>query len=117
MAMDTATPGDMRAPGAAQGVWAIETAMDELAVATGRDPIELRLQNYAERDQNHKKKYSSKELKECYRQGAERFGWSERRATPRTSRRGTALFGHGMSGGVWESVQMAASAKASLSSD
>ena len=53
VAMDTATPGDMRAPGAAQGVWAIETAMDELAVVTGRDPIALRLQNYAERDQNH----------------------------------------------------------------
>ena len=45
VSMDTSTPGDMRAPGAAQGVWAIETAMDELAVATGSDPVELRLRN------------------------------------------------------------------------
>ena len=117
VAMDTATPGDMRAPGAAQGVWAIETAMDELAVATGRDPIALRLQNYAERDQNHDKKYSSKELKECYRQGAEVFGWSQRKATPRSIRRGTALVGHGMAGGVWESPQQPAAAKASLAPD
>ncbi len=117
VAMDTATPGDMRAPGAAQGVWAIETAMDELAVATGRDPIALRLQNYAERDQNHDKKYSSKELKECYRQAAEVFGWSKRNATPRSTRRGTALVGHGMAGGVWESPQMPAAAKASLAPD
>ena len=117
VAMDTATPGDMRAPGAAQGVWAIETAMDELAVLAGRDPIALRLQNYAERDQNHDKKYSSKELKECYRQGAEIFGWSERQATPRSNRRGTALVGHGMAGGVWESPQMPAAAKASLAPD
>ena len=117
VAMDTATPGDMRAPGAAQGVWAIETAMDELAVETGRDPIALRLQNYAERDQNHDKKYSSKELKECYRQGAERFDWSERKATPRSNRRGTALVGHGMAGGVWESPQQPAAAKASLAPD
>ena len=117
VAMDTSTPGDMRAPGAAQGVWAIETAMDELAVATGRDPIALRLQNYADRDQNHDKKYSSKELKECYRQGAESFGWSKRNTTPRSTRRGTALVGHGMAGGVWESPQMPAAAKASLAPD
>lgn len=114
VAMDTATPGDMRAPGAAQGVWAIETAMDELAVATGRDPVELRLQNYAEKDQNHDKKYSSKELKACYQQAAERFRWSERKPTPRTERRGTALVGRGMAGGVWEAPQMPAAAKATL---
>ncbi len=117
VAMDVSTPGDMRAPGAAQGVWAIETAMDELAVATGRDPVELRLLNYADKDQNHDKKYSSKELKECYRQGAERFRWSERRPTPRTEHRGHALVGRGMAGGVWESPQMPAAAKASLSPD
>lgn len=115
--MDTATPGDMRAPGAAQGIWAIETAMDELAVTTGRDPLELRLQNYAEKDQNHDKKYSSKELKACYAQGAALFRWDERRSTPRSERRGSALVGRGMAGGVWESVQMPAAAKASLAPD
>ncbi len=117
VAMDISTPGDMRAPGAAQGIWAIETAMDELAAETGRDPIELRVQNYADEDQNHEKKYSSKELKECYRQGAERFRWSERRSKPRTERRGHALVGRGMAGGVWESPQMPAAAKATLAPD
>ena len=117
VSMDISTPGDMRAPGAAQGVWAIETAMDELAVATGRDPLELRLQNYADKDQNHDKKYSSKELKECYAQGAAFFGWHERKTTPRSERRGTALVGRGMAGGVWEAVQMPAAAKVTLAVD
>ena len=117
VAMDTSTPGDMRAPGAAQGVWAIETAMDELAVATGRDPIDLRLENYADKDQNHDKKYSSKELKACYAQGAELFRWNERNTTPRSERRGTALVGRGMAGGVWEAPQMPAAAKATLAPD
>ena len=117
ISMDTSTPGDMRAPGAAQGVWAIETAMDELAVATGTDPVELRLQNYAEKDQNHDKKYSSKELKACYAQGASLFRWHERKAAARSERRGTALVGRGMAGGVWESPQMPAAAKATLAAD
>ena len=117
VSMDTSTPGDMRAPGAAQGIWAIETAMDELAVAMGRDPIELRLQNYADKDQNHDKSYSSKELKACYAQGAARFRWNERKSTPRSERRGTALVGRGMAGGVWEAVQMPAAAKATLAPD
>ena len=117
VSMDISTPGDMRAPGAVQGVWAIETAMDELAVATGRDPVDLRLQNYAEKDQNHGKKYSSKELKACYAQGAAMFRWNERKPTPRTERRGTALVGRGMAGGVWESPQMPAAAKATLTPD
>lgn len=115
--MDISSPCDMRAPGAAQGVWAIETAMDELAVATGVDPVELRLLNYAEKDQNHGKKYSSKELKACYEQGAALFGWSKRRATSRSERRGTALVGRGMAGGIWEATQMPAEAKATLTQD
>ena len=117
VAMDISTPGDMRAPGAAQGVWAIETAMDELAVATGRDPVQLRLDNYAEKDQNHDKKYSSKELKACYEQAATAFRWNERKPTPRSERRGTALVGRGMAGGIWESPQMPAAAKATLTPD
>ena len=117
VAMDISTPGDMRAPGAAQGVWAIETAMDELAVATGRDPVQLRLDNYAEKDQNHDKKYSSKELKACYEQAAAAFRWNERKPTPRSERRGTALVGRGMAGGIWESPQMPAAAKAELTPD
>ena len=60
--------------------------MDELAFATGVDPIELRLKNYAEKDQNEDKPFTSKELRACYAQGAERFGWSKRSAEPRSMR-------------------------------
>jgi xanthine dehydrogenase YagR molybdenum-binding subunit len=74
--LDVNTPCDMRAPGAAWGLYALECAMDELAVKLGMDPIELRLKNCAEKDQNEGTPFSSKELRACYRQGAERFGWA-----------------------------------------
>ena len=86
--LDLPTPCDMRAPGAVWGVFALECAMDELAVKLGIDPVELRLKNYAEEDQNDGKPFSSKELRECYRQGAERFGWARRDPSPRSMRRG-----------------------------
>src|SRR5207244_4003820 len=115
--LDLNTPCDMRAPGAAWGVYALECAMDELAAELGMDPVELRLKNYAERDQNEDKPFSSKELRACYRQGAERFGWARRHPTPRSMRDGSALIGWGMAGGVWESSQLPAAAKAVLTPD
>ena len=59
----------MRAPGAVWGLFALECAMDELAIGLEIDPVELRLRNYAEEDQNEGKPFSSKELRECYRPG------------------------------------------------
>ncbi|WP_375765889.1 xanthine dehydrogenase family protein molybdopterin-binding subunit [Archangium gephyra] len=115
--LDTYTPIDMRAPGAAMGVYALECAMDELAYAVGMDPLELRLKNYAERDQNEDKPFSSKELRACYQQGAERFGWARRTPAPRSMRDGKQLIGWGMATGVWEAMQQEASAKAVLSID
>ncbi|AKJ04980.1 xanthine dehydrogenase YagR molybdenum-binding subunit [Archangium gephyra] len=115
--LDTYTPIDMRAPGAAVGVYALECAMDELAYAAGIDPLELRLKNYAERDQNEDKPFSSKELRACYQQGAERFGWARRTPAPRSMREGKQLIGWGMATGVWEAMQQEASAKAVLSID
>src|SRR6202790_1496867 len=76
--LDLATPCDMRAPSAATAVYALECAMDELAVALKLDPLELRLRCYSERDQNNDRPYSSKALRDCYRQGAEAFGWDKR---------------------------------------
>jgi len=111
------TPGDMRAPGATLGVYALEAAMDELAYATGVDPIELRLKNYAEKDQNEGKPFSSKELRACYSQGAERFGWSKRSREPRSMREGRELIGWGMATGVWEAMMQQTSARAVLSAD
>jgi xanthine dehydrogenase YagR molybdenum-binding subunit len=104
--LDLATPSDMRAPGAATGVYALECAMDELAVALKLDPLELRLRCYSERDQNADVPYTSKQLRECYRQGAAAFGWSKRSAEPRSMRDSSELVGWGMATGVWEALQM-----------
>ena len=96
----------MRAPGAATGVYALECAMDELAVALKLDPLELRLRCYSDRDQNEDMPYTSKQLRECYRQGAEAFGWDKRNPEPRSMRDGSDLVGWGMATGVWEALQM-----------
>ncbi|WP_262269341.1 xanthine dehydrogenase family protein molybdopterin-binding subunit [Microvirga yunnanensis] len=115
--VDTYTPIDMRAPGAAIGVAAIETAMDELAYATGVDPIELRLRNYAEVDEADKKTFTSKELRACYQVGAERFGWAKRNPEPRSMREGRELVGWGMATGVWEAIMQKTAARAVLTRD
>jgi xanthine dehydrogenase YagR molybdenum-binding subunit len=115
--LDAATPADMRAPGATTGVYALETAMDELAYAAGIDPVELRLKNYSEKDENDDKPYTSKELRECYRQGAERIGWSRRTPEPRSMREGKELVGLGMATGCWEAFMQKASASAKLTAD
>jgi xanthine dehydrogenase YagR molybdenum-binding subunit len=115
--LDFYTPIDMRAPGAAWGVYALECAMDELAYQLGMDPLALRLKNYAEKDQNEDKPFSSKELRECYRQGAEKFGWARRNHEPRSMGKGGKLIGWGMATGAWEAQQRKASAKAVLTLD
>jgi xanthine dehydrogenase YagR molybdenum-binding subunit len=104
--LDLATPCDMRAPSAATAVYALECAMDELAVALRLDPLELRLLCYSDRDQNSDRPYSSKSLRDCYRQGAESFGWDKRNPEPRSMRDGTELVGWGMATGVWEALQV-----------
>ncbi len=114
--LDVYTPLDMRAPGAASGMIGLECAMDELACAAGIDPVQLRLANFAERNGNQDKPYSSKELRACYEQGAQRFGWNKRNPEPRSMRQGRQLVGWGMAGGVWEAMQMKASASASIDS-
>ena len=96
----------MRAPGGGGGVYALECAMDELAVKLELDPVELRLRNYSDRDQNADKPYTSKELRECYAQGAAAFGWAKRNPAPRSMRDGSELVGWGMATGVWEAMQM-----------
>jgi xanthine dehydrogenase YagR molybdenum-binding subunit len=115
--LDHNTPCDMRAPGGAEGMYAIECAMDELAYAAGVDPLELRLINYSDRDQIEDKPYSSKKLRECYAQGAERFGWSKRNREPRSMRDGNELVGWGMATGIWEAMQLKASARAVLTAN
>ncbi len=115
VSLDVNSPCDMRAPGAAWGVYAIECAMDELAVKLGMDPVELRLRNYTDKDYNEGKPFSSKELRACYQQGAEKFGWTRRDPKPRSMREGHNLVGWGMASGVWDAMQLEASARAVLS--
>ncbi|MGB3485342.1 MAG: xanthine dehydrogenase family protein molybdopterin-binding subunit [Mycobacterium sp.] len=99
--LDTPPTWAMRAPNEAPGAFAIETAMDELAVATGVDPVELRLRNYATTLPGTDRRWTSKRLDECYRLGAIRFGWDRRTATPATSRDGQWLVGMGMATAIY----------------
>ena len=115
--LDLPTPCDMRAPGAATGVYALECAMDELAVALKIDPLELRIRNYSDRDQNDDLPYTSKQLRECYRQGAEAFGWGKRNPEPRSMRDGSELVGWGMATGVWEALQVETAASIVLTAN
>jgi xanthine dehydrogenase YagR molybdenum-binding subunit len=115
--LDLPTPNDMRAPGAATGVFALESAMDELAVGLKLDPVELRLRCYSDRDQNENLPYTSKQLRECYRQGAEAFGWDKRTPEPRSMRDGSELVGWGMATGVWEALQMPMAARIVLTAN
>jgi xanthine dehydrogenase YagR molybdenum-binding subunit len=115
--LDTSTPSDMRAPGATSGVYALEVAMDEMAHQLKLDPLEFRLKNYAEKDANDDKPFSSKELRAAYEQGAEKFGWSERTAEPRSMRDGRELVGYGMATGCWEAMMQPHSASAALTAD
>jgi xanthine dehydrogenase YagR molybdenum-binding subunit len=109
--LDVPTSSDMRAPGAATGVYALESAMDELAVALKLDPVELRLRCYSDRDQNEDIPYTSKALRECYREGAEAFGWNKRKPEPRSMRDGSELVGWGMATGIWEALQVPVAAR------
>ncbi|WP_425930225.1 xanthine dehydrogenase family protein molybdopterin-binding subunit [Pseudomonas sp. NyZ201] len=115
--LDVYTPLDMRAPGAASGVIALECAMDELAQALSLDPLELRRVNFADSNGNEGKPYSSKALLDCYARGALRFGWHSRDPRPRSMQDQGELVGWGMAGGVWEAMQMKASARARLDAD
>jgi xanthine dehydrogenase YagR molybdenum-binding subunit len=116
-ATDLATPTWMRAPGAVSGMFALESAMDELAYALKIDPMELRLVNYAEVDPESGKPFSSKSLRECYRLGAEKFGWKNRKPEPRSMRDGRLLVGWGMASSVWGAMQMPASARVTFRAD
>jgi len=115
--LDVYTPLDMRAPGGSTGLHAIEATMDELAYHLQIDPLELRLLNYAEKDVSTGRPYSSKELRECFKQGAARFGWEQRNPEPRSMRRGNKLVGYGMATGIWEAMTIPARAQAILTKD
>jgi xanthine dehydrogenase YagR molybdenum-binding subunit len=107
----------MRAPGDSPGMFALDSAMDELAYALKIDPLQLRLLNHADEDPLSGKPWSSKSLKECYTRAAERFGWSRRTPEPRSMRDGVDLIGWGMASANRPSHRAPASARATMRSD
>ena len=115
--LDLSTPCWTRGPGETSGAFALESAMDELAYALNMDPLALRLKNFAAADPEKNLPWSSNRLRECYAQGAERFGWKQRPASPRTMRQGQRLVGWGMSMGIYHAQRAPATARAQLRAD
>ncbi|WP_414831776.1 xanthine dehydrogenase family protein molybdopterin-binding subunit [Afifella sp. YEN Y35] len=116
--IDIGTPSFMRAPGEASGSIALESAIDEAAYAAGMDPLAFRLKNYAEVEPISGKPFSSKALKECYREGAERFGWAGRPLQPRQMRDPSGrLLGWGMATAIFPALMFQGNARAVLRRD
>ncbi len=116
--VDTGTPLFMRAPGEATGSIALESAIDEMAHACAMDPLAFRLKNYAEVEPISGKPFSSKALRECYAQGAARFGWAERPLAPRQMRDPDGLLvGWGVGTATFPALMFQAQAKAALRRD
>jgi len=110
-------PTPMRAPLEGIGLAALEVAMDELACELGMDPLELRLRNYAEVDPADGKPFSSKKLRECYVEGARRFGWDRRTHAPRSMRDGNDLVGWGMATALFAAFRQRAKARVGIGRD
>ncbi len=117
VAVNQSLPTYMRAPGEASGVFALESAMDEIAAELKIDPVAFRLQNYTETDPSEDLPFSSKRLRECYAQGAAAFGWSRRMPEPRSMRDGHYLVGMGMATATYPVNQSPASVRVRLMAD
>jgi len=111
------TPTPMRGPGAVPGLFAVESAMDELAVALKMDPVELRLRNDTLKDESNGKPFSSRHYKECLQVGAEKFGWSRRTPQIGSMRRGDVILGWGVAGASWGAGRGGANSAVVLKSD
>jgi xanthine dehydrogenase YagR molybdenum-binding subunit len=115
--LNLGTPTFNRGPGESSGTFGLESAIDELAAKLAMDPIALRLKNYAEKDPESGRPFSSKSLRECYAKAAERFGWSRRRPEPRSMRDGERLVGMGMATATYPAKRQPAAALARLMPD
>jgi xanthine dehydrogenase YagR molybdenum-binding subunit len=115
--LDVPIPTYMRAPGESTGVFALECALDELAYALKMDPLELRLANYAEKDPQSGKEFSSKSLRQCYQLAAEKFAWDRRTPNPRSMQEDGMLIGYGMATATYPAMRFPAMAKVSIHGD
>jgi xanthine dehydrogenase YagR molybdenum-binding subunit len=114
---DLPTPTWMRAPGMVSGAFALESAIDELAYKLKIDPVEIRMINYAEKDPETGKPFSSKALRDAFKQGAAKFGWEKRKLEPRSMRDGKLLVGWGVATGIWGAFQIPATVRIKLGAD
>jgi len=115
--LNVGTPTFQRAPGEATGMFALESALDELAHELGLDPVELRTRNAAARDEHHDLPFSSNALAECWRVGAQRFGWSRREPTPGVRREGRWLVGLGCASATRPAKRSPCKARVRLGAD
>ena len=111
------TPTPMRAPHEALGHFATESAMDELAYATGVDPVALRLLNDTLTDPYTGRPFSTRGIRRCLMEGAERFGWKQRNPTPRSMRDGRYLIGQGVAAAIYTHWRWPSHARVTLRSD
>ncbi len=111
------TPTPMRGPGAVPGLWATESAMDELALKLGMDPVQLRLINEPKIDEGLNLPFSSRHLKECLTTGAEKFGWTKRNPKVGSMKRGGLTLGWGMAGCSWQAARFPCAATVELRDD
>jgi xanthine dehydrogenase YagR molybdenum-binding subunit len=111
------TPTAMRSPHEALGHFALESALDELAYASGVDPVALRMMNDAEVDPYSGRPYSTRAMRECLTEGAARFRWNKRSPEPRSMRDGHYLIGQGMAGAIYTHWRWPAKARVTLSAD
>jgi xanthine dehydrogenase YagR molybdenum-binding subunit len=114
---DTSTPTHMRGPGEASGVYALESAMDELAYRLKMDPLELRRRNEPRIDEGVNLPFSSRSLMQCYDLGAKQFGWSRRNPAPGSMRDGRLLVGWGMASSTYPVFFVPASARARIAAE
>ncbi|TPI08511.1 xanthine dehydrogenase family protein molybdopterin-binding subunit [Mesorhizobium sp. B4-1-3] len=114
---DTGVATTMRGPGAVPGMYALESAMDELAVALKMDPVELRLKNEPAIDESKNIPFSSRHLKECLTTGAEKFGWSRRKPEIGSMRDGDVILGWGVAACTWMAARIPAQASVMFNAD
>jgi xanthine dehydrogenase YagR molybdenum-binding subunit len=111
------SPVVLRAPMEAQGHFALECAMDELAYVTGVDPVELRLRNDTDTDPNSGRPFSTRALRQCLTKGAARFGWDKRTPEPRSMRDGHYLIGQGVAAAIYTHWRWPGKARIRLNRD
>lgn len=117
VALDVPSPSWMRAPGEAPGMYALESAMDELASALGMDPVELRIRNDPGIEPDSGRAFSSRGLAACLEKGAARFGWYDRDPRPASREEGPLLLGTGVAAATYPVYIAASSASAHAAAD